>query len=187
MVFTELIGNPKLDVVDLKAVSELVHAHGIPLIIDSTTATPYLIHPFAYGADVVVRSSSKYINGGGNAISGVIVDSGNFPLAQTAGMTDSDPMPKHWQVCLSGKAAECDLEKCGRLFVPDECVSELRGTGKRWAARWNGSVTMRCSWRSLSGHAWSGVEVNYPALEKSPYYSLVQRKTSSSGQRAVRF
>lgn len=56
VVFTELIGNPKLDVVDLKAVSELVHAHGIPLIIDSTTATPYLIHPFAYGADVVVHS-----------------------------------------------------------------------------------------------------------------------------------
>lgn len=78
VVFTELIGNPKLDVVDLKAVSELVHAHGIPLIIDSTTATPYLIHPFEYGADVVVHSSSKYINGGGNAISGVIVDSGSF-------------------------------------------------------------------------------------------------------------
>lgn len=77
-VFAELIGNPKLDVVDLKKVSELVHGHGIPLIIDSTTATHYLIHPFEYGADVVVHSSSKYINGGGNAISGIIIDSGNF-------------------------------------------------------------------------------------------------------------
>ena len=62
-VFTELIGNPKLDVVDLKKVSALVHAHNIPLILDSTTATPYLIQPFAYGADIVVHSSSKYING----------------------------------------------------------------------------------------------------------------------------
>ena len=74
-VFTELIGNPKLDVVDLNKVSQLVHGYGIPLIIDSTTATPYLINPFDYGADVVVHSSSKYINGGGNSISGVIVDS----------------------------------------------------------------------------------------------------------------
>ena len=78
VVFTELIGNPKLDVVDLKKVSALVHEHGVPLIIDSTTATPYLLHTFDFGADVIVHSSSKYINGGGNSISGVIIDSGNF-------------------------------------------------------------------------------------------------------------
>lgn len=78
VVFGEVIGNPGLDVIDLKAVSEFVHSKGIPLIVDSTTATPYLVQPIAYGADVVVHSSSKYINGGGNAISGVIVDSGKF-------------------------------------------------------------------------------------------------------------
>ena len=78
-VFAELIGNPGLEIVDLKAVSELCHHHGIPLIIDSTTATPYLINPFEFGADIVVHSTSKYINGGGNSISGVIIDSGRFP------------------------------------------------------------------------------------------------------------
>ena len=77
-VFTELIGNPKLNVTDIKAVADAAHAHGFPLIIDSTTATPYLVNPFDYGADIVVHSSSKYINGSGNAISGVIIDSGNF-------------------------------------------------------------------------------------------------------------
>ena len=77
-VFAELIGNPGLEIADLDAVSELVHSHGVPLIIDSTTATPYLIQPFEHGADIVVHSSSKYINGGGNSISGIIVDSGNF-------------------------------------------------------------------------------------------------------------
>ena len=77
-VFTELIGNPKLNVTDIKAVSEAAHKRGIPLIIDSTTATPYLINPFDFGADIVVHSSSKYINGSGNSISGVIIDSGNF-------------------------------------------------------------------------------------------------------------
>lgn len=69
---------PGLEIADLDAVSELVHSHGVPLVIDSTTATPYLIQPFEHGADIVVHSSSKYINGGGNSISGIIVDSGNF-------------------------------------------------------------------------------------------------------------
>ncbi len=77
-VFAELIGNPGLEIVDIRAVSALCHEHGIPLILDSTTATPYLIRPFEFGADIVVHSTSKYINGGGNSISGVIIDSGRF-------------------------------------------------------------------------------------------------------------
>ena len=77
-VFAELIGNPALDVVDIESVANLVHSKNIPLIIDSTTATPYLINPIKYGADIVVHSTSKYINGGGNSVSGIIVDSGNF-------------------------------------------------------------------------------------------------------------
>lgn len=77
-MFAELIGNPKLDIVDIEAVSNLAHRYNIPLIIDSTTATPYLVHPIDFGADIVVHSTSKYINGGGNAISGIIIDSGKF-------------------------------------------------------------------------------------------------------------
>lgn len=78
LVFTELIGNPKLDVVDIRELSEVTKKHNIPLIIDSTTATPILIKPIEYGADIVIHSSSKYINGNGSAVSGVIIDSGRF-------------------------------------------------------------------------------------------------------------
>ena len=78
VIFTEVIGNPKLNVVDVAAMAQLAHSYGIPLLVDSTTATPCLIHPIALGADVVIHSSSKYISGSGNAISGVIIDSGRF-------------------------------------------------------------------------------------------------------------
>lgn len=77
-IFTELIGNPRLDVVDLRAVAAVAEQNGIPLIVDSTTATPALIRPLEHGAHIVVHSSSKYINGSGDAISGVIVDGGKF-------------------------------------------------------------------------------------------------------------
>lgn len=78
-IYGELISNPALQVLDVPAVSELAHARGVPLLVDSTTATPYIASPIALGADIVLHSSSKYICGSGDAISGVIVDSGRFP------------------------------------------------------------------------------------------------------------
>jgi O-acetylhomoserine (thiol)-lyase len=77
-IFGELIGNPRLDVIDLRVIAAIAAQNGIPLIIDSTTATTALCRPLDFGADIVVHSSSKYINGSGNAISGVIVDGGKF-------------------------------------------------------------------------------------------------------------
>ena len=77
-IYCELIGNPGLDVVDVGSVAAFAHAKGIPLIVDNTTATPFLANPLSLGADIVVHSGSKYVNGGGNAISGVIVDGGRF-------------------------------------------------------------------------------------------------------------
>ncbi|MDO4515903.1 MAG: aminotransferase class I/II-fold pyridoxal phosphate-dependent enzyme [Bacillota bacterium] len=79
VIFGELISNPSLRVMDVAAVAELAHAHGLPLLVDSTTATPYLATSLALGADIVVHSSSKYISGSGDAISGIIVDGGKFP------------------------------------------------------------------------------------------------------------
>ena len=78
LVFAETISNPKLDVLDVAAVSAWCHEHGLPLVVDNTVASPYLCRPLELGADVVVESTSKYVNGGGNAISGVIIDSGRF-------------------------------------------------------------------------------------------------------------
>jgi O-acetylhomoserine (thiol)-lyase len=78
VVFGELISNPSLNVLDVAEAAEAAHSAGIPLFVDSTTATPYLAQPLSLGADVVIHSTSKYINGGGNAIGGIIVDSGKF-------------------------------------------------------------------------------------------------------------
>lgn len=77
-VFIEVLGNPNSDITDIEKVAEIAHAHKIPLVIDSTFATPYLIRPIEYGADIVVHSATKFIGGHGTTIGGVIVDSGKF-------------------------------------------------------------------------------------------------------------
>ena len=77
-VFIETLGNPNSDIVDIEKLAEIAHAHKIPLVIDNTFATPYLVRPIEYGADIVVHSATKFIGGHGTTIGGVIVDSGKF-------------------------------------------------------------------------------------------------------------
>ena len=77
-IFIETLGNPNSDVVDIEAIANIAHAHKIPLVVDSTFATPYLVRPIEYGADIVVHSATKFIGGHGTTIGGVIVDSGKF-------------------------------------------------------------------------------------------------------------
>ena len=81
-VFCESIGNPLGNVTDIKALADVAHAHGVPLIVDNTVASPYLLRPFEHGADIVVHALTKYLNGHGNSIGGAVVDSGKFPWAQ---------------------------------------------------------------------------------------------------------
>lgn len=80
-IYAETIGNPKIDVLDIEAVAQVAHEHGIPLIVDNTLATPYLVRPIEYGADIVVHSATKFIGGHGTAIGGAIVDGGRFDWA----------------------------------------------------------------------------------------------------------
>ncbi|WP_024441980.1 MULTISPECIES: bifunctional o-acetylhomoserine/o-acetylserine sulfhydrylase [unclassified Mycobacterium] len=91
--FAETISNPKIDVLDIPGVSGVAHDNGVPLIVDNTVATPYLIQPLAHGADIVVHSATKYLGGHGSAIAGVIVDGGNFDWTQGRhpGFTTPDP------------------------------------------------------------------------------------------------
>ena len=77
-IFVETLGNPNSNLVDLEEIAKLAHKHNIPLVVDSTFATPFLVRPIEYGADIVVHSATKFIGGHGTAIGGVIVDSGNF-------------------------------------------------------------------------------------------------------------
>lgn len=91
--YGETISNPKIDVLDTPGVSKVAHANGVPLIVDNTIATPYLIQPISQGADIVVHSATKYLGGHGTAIAGVIVDSGNFDWTsgRFPGFTEPDP------------------------------------------------------------------------------------------------
>ncbi len=91
--FGETISNPQIDILDIPGVAGVAHEHGIPLIVDNTIATPYLIQPLAHGADIVVHSATKYLGGHGTAIAGVIVDGGTFDWTQGRhpGFTTPDP------------------------------------------------------------------------------------------------
>ncbi len=93
-VFAETLGNPRLDTLDIQATAEIAHEYGVPLIIDNTLPTPYLVQPFKHGADIVVHSATKFIGGHGTSIGGVIVDSGKFDWAASGrfpGLVDPDP------------------------------------------------------------------------------------------------
>ena len=81
-IYAETIGNPLGNITDIAKLAEIAHAHGIPLIVDNTVASPYLLRPIEWGADIVVHSLTKYLGGHGNSIGGVIVDSGKFPWAE---------------------------------------------------------------------------------------------------------
>jgi O-acetylhomoserine (thiol)-lyase len=177
-VFTELIGNPKLDVVDLESVSALLHSHGIPLIIDSTTATPYLINPFDYGADVVVHSSSKYINGGGNSISGIIVDSGNFKW-------DPSRYKGFEQYKKYGKFAYLAKLRNGIWRNVGGCLSPMNAFMNSVGLETLGLRMERLCYNAQKlaefFEATDGIEVNYPGLESNPYYELVKKQFKGMG------
>ncbi|TFC42474.1 bifunctional o-acetylhomoserine/o-acetylserine sulfhydrylase [Cryobacterium sp. TMT1-21] len=95
LFFAETIGNPKINVLDIRLVADVAHANGVPLIVDSTIATPYLIRPFEHGADIVIHSATKFLGGHGTVIGGIIVDGGTFEWSKNVekfpGLTEPDP------------------------------------------------------------------------------------------------
>ncbi len=95
LIYAETLGNPNSDVIDLEALSEIAHKNGIPLIVDSTFATPYLLRPIEHGADIVVHSATKFIGGHGTVMGGVIVDAGKFDWANGKFPGLSEPNPSY--------------------------------------------------------------------------------------------
>jgi O-acetylhomoserine (thiol)-lyase len=95
LFFGETIGNPKINILDIAAVAGVAHEHGLPLIVDNTIATPYLIRPFEHGADIVVHSATKFLGGHGTVLGGIIVDGGRFEWSKNVekfpGLTEPDP------------------------------------------------------------------------------------------------
>ena len=95
LLFAETIGNPRINILDIELVSKVAHEAGVPLIVDNTIATPYLIRPFEHGADIVVHSATKFLGGHGTVIGGIIVDGGKFAWSKNVdkfpGLTEPDP------------------------------------------------------------------------------------------------
>ncbi|NMA83103.1 MAG: homocysteine synthase [Epulopiscium sp.] len=95
-IFIETIGNPRTNIMDIEAIANIAHEHGIPLIVDNTFATPYLTRPIEYGADIVVHSATKFIGGHGTSIGGVIIDGGQFDWAASGRFPDlTEPDPSY--------------------------------------------------------------------------------------------
>lgn len=122
-LYIETLGNPNLDVVDIESVAKIAHKHKIPLVVDNTFATPYLVRPIEYGADIVVHSATKFIGGHGTSIGGVIVDGGNFDW-EASGKFDSltKPNPSYHGISFT--------QACGAAaFVTKVRAILLRDTG----------------------------------------------------------
>ena len=177
-VFTELIGNPKLNVVDLKSVADVAHQGGVPFIVDSTTATPYLVRPFDFGADIVVHSSSKYINGNGSAISGIIVDSGKFKwdFARYKGLEEYKRFGKFTYIA---KLRNGIWRNVGCCVAP--ATSFLNSLGLETLGLRMDRLCSNALQLAEFLQGFEGITVNYPALKQSPYYDLVQSQFGGKG------
>ena len=110
-VYIETLGNPNSEVVDIEALAEIAHKHKIPLVIDNTFGTPYLIRPIEYGADIVVHSATKFIGGHGTTIGGVIIDSGKFDWAASGKFPQlTEPNPSYHGVSFAAAAGPAALQ-----------------------------------------------------------------------------
>ena len=177
-VFTELISNPKLDVVDIESVSMACRESNIPLIVDSTTATPYLVKPLKHGADIVIHSSSKYINGGGNSISGVIVDGCSFKW-------DTDKYPVLAPYKQYGKLAFLFRLRNDVWRNTGACLSPFNAFLNLVGLDTLGLRMERCCGNAFKLAEYlngvDGLEVNYPALEGTPFQSTIKNEFSGKG------
>lgn len=182
VIYGELIGNPGLDVMDISSVAALAHANGIPLIVDATTATPYLIRSIEYGADIVIHSSSKYINGSGNSISGIIVDSGKFKW-------DPQKYPvfegykKFGSLAFTARLKNDTWRNIGGCLSPMNAYLNLIGVetlALRMERICENGLALAKALEKLAG-AFDDVKVKYPGLESDPCYPLVQKQFGGRG------
>ena len=174
-IFTETLGNPHSNVADLEKLAKIAHKHNIPLVVDSTFATPYLVRPIEYGADIVVHSATKFIGGHGTALGGVIVDSGRFDWKDSGRYPwISEPNPSyHGAVFYRGGAGGslCNLYPgCASsgyrgCYISLPCVSPPPGTGDPFSQS-RVSYRKRIESGKISGSSSPGGEGPSPVSEK---------------------
>ena len=178
-IYTETLGNPKLDVVDIEKLAAIAHEHKLPLVIDNTSASPALVRPIEWGADIVINSATKFLGGHGTTIGGVIVDAGKFDWAALGcfkGFTDPDPSyhgisytEAFGPLAFILKARVQGLRDTGAALSPFNAFLLLQGIETLHLRLERHSQNALAVARHLEQHP--GVEwVNYPGLESSPYY-----------------
>jgi O-acetylhomoserine (thiol)-lyase len=183
-IYFETIGNPSINLVDLEAVTKLAHENGIPVIVDNTFGTPYLIRPIEYGADVVVHSATKFIGGHGTSIGGVIVDSGRFDWTADGkfpGLTEPDPgyhnlkyVEAFGPVAYITKARVQLLRDTGAAVSPFNSFLFLQGLETLSLRVAKHVANTQQIVEFLNSHpqvAW----VNYPGLPGNKYHELARR------------
>ncbi|MDR7250012.1 homocysteine synthase [Bacillus pumilus] len=182
-VYAESIGNPKGDILHIEAISAIAHKHHIPLIVDNTLASPYLLRPIEFGADIVVHSATKFIGGHGTSIGGVIVDSGKFPWADSdkfKGLTEPDPSyhgltytEAIGEAAYITKARVQLLRDLGAALSPFNSFLLLQGLETLHLRLERHSENALKTAQFLQDHPlvdW----VSYPGLESHEYYELAQ-------------
>lgn len=190
-IYAETIGNPKIDVLDIEAVAKVAHEHGLPLVIDSTFATPYLCQPIKHGADIVVHSATKFIGGHGTAIGGIIVDGGKFDWAAGKHPLYTEPDAAYHGLRYADlgnlafilRARVSLLRDLGGAISPFNSFLFLQGLETLHLRLERHSSNALAVARYLEQHS-DVLWVNYPGLESSPYYKRAQ-KYLPKGQGAI--
>jgi O-acetylhomoserine (thiol)-lyase len=183
-VYTETVGNPKLDIVDIERLANIAHEQGVPLMIDNTTATPILTRPIEWGADIVVESATKYIGGHGTSIGGVIVDGGKFDWKASGRFRDFvEPDPSYHGLSFVEafgplafilKARVQGLRDTGAALSPFNAFLFLQGLETLHLRMERHSQNALAVAKHLAQHP--GIEwVNYPGLSSSKYYARAQK------------
>jgi O-acetylhomoserine (thiol)-lyase len=183
-IYTESLGNPKLDVVDIEKLAAIAHENGLPLVIDNTTPSPALVRPIEWGADIVVNSATKFLGGHGTTIGGVIVDAGKFDWAASgrfAEFTDGDPSyhglsytAAFGNLAFILKARVQGLRDTGAALSPFSSFLLLQGIETLHLRLERHSRNALAVAEHLEKHP--GVEwVNYPGLKSSKYYERAKK------------
>ena len=182
-VYAETVGNPKLDTLDIEAVAAIAHENGIPLVLDNTMPTPFLVQPFAYGADIVIHSATKFIGGHGTSIGGIIVDSGNFPWNNGKFPQLSEPDPSYhgvnfWEalgnLAYIIKTRVTGLRDLGPAISPFNSFLLLQGLETLHLRMERHSQNAQAVAEFLEKHpkvAW----VNYPGLPSHPSHDRAKK------------
>lgn len=173
LVFAETVGNPSLDVTDIDRLAKIAHSHGVPLIVDNTTATPYLIKTIEHGADIVINSSSKYINGSSNSISGVLTDAGKFKwnFEKYPGLSE---YKKFGPMCYIAKLRNGLFRNTGACIAPLNAYQNVIGL-ETLGLRMERHCTNALKLAVWIEDTYPEIIVNYPGLKSSRWHEIADR------------